>query len=48
MPKYEKIGSRGVSLMIDEWLRSDKKLANIKWYTNTSWNKSFEWQETPI
>ena len=47
-PDYEKIGSRELSLMIDEWISSNKKLANIKWFTNTGWNKSSEWQETPI
>jgi hypothetical protein len=47
-PNDEKIGSRGISVTIDEWLRSNKTVANIKWYTDTAWNKSFEWQETPI
>lgn len=47
-PEYEEVGSKSVSLIIDEWLRGNKQVANIKWYTNTSWNKSFEWQETPF
>jgi hypothetical protein len=46
---YEKIGSRSVSLMIDEWLRNNKKANNIKWYSNTAWNKTLrEGQETPF
>lgn len=46
---YEKVGSRSVSLTIDDWLRSNEKVTNIKWYTNTAWNKSLiEWLETPI
>jgi hypothetical protein len=48
-PEYEKMGSRGVSMKIDEWLRSDEKMFNIKWYSNKAWNNFFlEWQETPI
>lgn len=45
---YEKIGSTSISLTIDEWLRNNIKIADIKWFTNTAWNKSIEWQETPI
>jgi hypothetical protein len=47
-PDDEKIVSRDISLTIDEWLRSNKTVANIKWYTNTAWNKSFQWQDTPF
>ena len=47
-PDYEKVGSKGISLIINEWLRSNKKVNNIKWFTNTAWTKSFEWQETPF
>lgn len=46
---YEKAGSKAVSLQIDEWLRTTKEVAHIKWCTNTSWNKSLtEWQDTPL
>jgi hypothetical protein len=46
---YEKAGSRAVSLMIDEWLRTDKTVSNIKWYSNAAWdNFLIQWQETPI
>jgi hypothetical protein len=47
-PNNKKIGSRGISVTIDEWLRSTKTVVNIKWYTDTGWNKSFGWLETPI
>jgi hypothetical protein len=45
----EKMGSRGVSLQIDEWLRGSEDVRNIKWYSNKAWNNFLiEWLETPI
>ncbi len=47
--EYEELGSRSISLMIDEWLRSNKNFTAIKWLSNRAWNQSLaEWQETPI
>jgi hypothetical protein len=48
-PDYEKTGSRGVSMQIDEWLRSNEKAFNIKWYGSKAWNDFLpEWRATPI
>lgn len=48
-PEYEEIGSRAISLQIDEWLRSDKKFTDIKWFTSRTWNRSLtEWQSNPF
>jgi hypothetical protein len=41
--------SYAISLMIDEWLRSNSRFENIKWYAAKSWAKSIaQWQTTPI
>ena len=48
-PDFEAVGSKGVSLQIDEWLRGNENVFNIKWYSNKAWNNYLlEWQETPI
>lgn len=48
-PEHEDLGSKSVSLMIDEWLKSNKNFTIIKWYTHRVWKKFLsEWQETPI
>ena len=44
----EKIGSRGVSRNIDEWLRKDGRFSSIRWYTERQWNESKQWQPTPM
>lgn len=45
---YIKAGSQGISLQIDEWLRKNEKVSDIKWFTNTAWKKSSDWLETPL
>ena len=41
--------SYGISQTIDEWLRSDQRFTNLKWFSNQAWKKSqTDWQETPI
>lgn len=47
-PNQQNIAGRGISVMIDDWLRSSNTVAGIKWYTDAAWNKSDEWQGTPI
>jgi hypothetical protein len=47
--EYEEIGSRAISLLIDDWIRSNKNSTNVKWLANKNWNKSLtEWQATPF
>jgi len=43
----EKVGSRGVSNDIEDWLKNDARFRKIRWYTEDQWNGSKEWQETP-
>jgi hypothetical protein len=43
--EYEEIGSRAISLQIDDWIRSNKNITNIKWLTNKAFR---EWQSTPF
>ena len=43
----EKAGSRGVSNDVDDWLKSDARFCDVRWYTEQQWNGSKEWQETP-
>ena len=45
-PKKQ-VGSRGVSVGIDEWLRTIEP-TDIKWYTDAAWEKHRVWQDTPI
>lgn len=41
-------GSVGVSLMIDDWLRSDPRFSNFRWYTSEAWDEAGDdWQERP-
>jgi hypothetical protein len=48
-PDYEQIGSKSISLTIDEWLRSKNEISDIKWHTNKAWDKALvEWQKTPF
>jgi hypothetical protein len=38
-----------LSLMLDDWLRSDRHIAAVRWYTPQSWHGAKEvWQETPV
>lgn len=42
------IGSIGLSLMIDDWLRSDDRFSDLRWYTSEAWDRGGEeWQEKP-
>ena len=42
------VGSVGVSLIIDDSLRSDPRFFDFRWYTAEEWNKSGDiWQERP-
>ena len=46
----EVLGSKSISLLIDEWLKSVDKFSAVKWQTNREW-KSFlpaNWEITPI
>ncbi len=48
-PEYERLGSRSISLLIDEWLGDCEIFKAVKWRTNRAWNESLiEWQKTPI
>ena len=40
-------GSVGVSLMIDDWLRSDPRFSDFRWYTSEAWEAGEDWQERP-
>ncbi len=42
------VASVGVSLMIDDWLRSDPRFSDFRWYTSNAWNTGInDWQERP-
>ncbi len=44
-----KDGSQAVSLILDDWLRSDPRFTAIRWYTAQAWhNTEADWQETPV
>lgn len=46
-PVWE-LGSVGVSLMIDDWLRSDPRFSDVRWYASDAWARAGdEWQERP-
>lgn len=41
-------GSVSVSLMIDDWLRSDTRCSDFRWYTSDVWDRARDdWQERP-
>jgi hypothetical protein len=43
-----KVGSVGLSLIIDDWLRSDARFSNFRWYTSDAWRRAgHDWQEKP-
>ena len=43
-----KAGSVAVSLMIDDWLRSDTRFSDFRWYTSEAWPQARDdWQERP-
>ncbi len=37
-----------VSLTIHDWLSTDVRFCNIRWYTEEQWKTSKVWQETPL
>jgi hypothetical protein len=37
----------GLSALIQDWLMSDSRFQNVRWYTEQSWNSSQHWTETP-
>jgi hypothetical protein len=43
----EKPGSRGVSYMVDDWLKNDGRFCKVRWYSEEQWHSSKEWQDTP-
>jgi hypothetical protein len=41
-------GSVAVSLMIDDWLRSDSGFSDFRWFTSDQWERAGDqWQERP-
>lgn len=40
-------GGRGVSRQLHDWLENDDRFCGIRWYTETEWEATNEWQETP-
>lgn len=41
--------AKSIILMIDEWLRNNREVANIRWYTDAGWQRQTDdWQNTPI
>jgi len=43
----EKTGSRGLSFLLDDWLRG-LGVPSLRWYTAAAWaNSGHEWQDTP-
>ena len=46
-PTWE-VGSVAVSLEVDDWLRSDPRCSNFRWYTSDAWRRAGDdWQERP-
>ncbi len=42
------VGSVSVSLEIDDWLRSDPRFSDFRWFTSDVWERAGdEWQERP-
>lgn len=42
-------GSQALSLTIDDWLRSDRRFSEIRWYSTEEWRSATPtWQETPL
>lgn len=42
------VGSVGVSLMLDDWMRSDPRFHDFRWYTSDVWVRAGDdWQERP-
>lgn len=41
--------AHSIILTVDEWLRGNREVANIRWYTETAWRRQTDdWQNTPI
>ena len=40
-------GNLGLSELLDGWLRSTSRFGEIRWYVETAWNNSGEWQSRP-
>jgi hypothetical protein len=44
-----KVGSQGVSLVLDAWLQQDPRIHAIRWYTAHAWHESArDWQATCV
>lgn len=43
----EKAGSRGASHHLDDWLKSDGRFCNVRWYSEEQWRNTQEWQDAP-
>ncbi len=41
-------GTRAVSKILDDWLRSDGRFRNIRWYSEDEWNEGASGQDTPF
>jgi hypothetical protein len=47
-PKPEP-GSQSLSFTIDDWLNSDPRVSDIRWYSFESWHSTNpDWQDTPL
>jgi hypothetical protein len=44
----EKAGPQGVSNDLDDWLKKDGRFCNVRWYSQSQWSGSKQWQETPL
>ena len=45
--RIQKVGSVGLTLSIDDWLRRDPRFSNLRWYTSSAWRAGGNWQERP-
>lgn len=41
----EKLGSRSAFMTVDEWLKNDSRFHNLRWYSESNWQKSTGWQK---
>jgi ferredoxin len=44
----EDIGSRGLSVRIEEWLLADGRYYGFRWYTEADWKRSGPWRISPL
>ena len=40
-------GNLGLSELLDDWLRSTTRFAEIRWYAEDAWTRAGEWQSRP-